>query len=480
MPSKASIAKHQAAELALSELEARAVAARDGDLAAYAFAVHGRRYEPHQEVWAEALESETRLVIVCPPDSFKSTTVRDWVERAIGQNRDVRILWLMNSGVQAQKQVMMVAQTIVGNPIYRRAFGVEPDEEGQWTKEVLYVRRDLRSPDPTLMATGLNGPYQGLHFDVIIVDDPTNPEDVRSPTEMELQRNKLRGVVLDRLVEGGRIVAILTRWGPNDLVPTFQEMGFTVVQMPAEAEYPWGPTISPTRFPPEKLARIRRDKGEGLYALTYLCDPQVVAGGQVVKLSDFRYWGPEDVPEALDVFMGVDPAASTKSYADYSAIATVGVDRSGRMFVLDVWAGKVGVPALREEIVRRATRTAGLRAVGIETAGFQLGIVQDLRRAYRLPLVEIPYRSRRSALHRTLGLDRDKLSRLLYLHALMTSGRLFFARGLPVVDGVSLEQELVQAPRGKHDDRIDALAFACILAEAGRPRVGLVSVLPGW
>ena len=121
MPSKASIAKQPTVELALSELEARAVAARDGDLAAYAFAVHGRRYEPHQEVWAEALESETRLVIVCPPDSFKSTTVRDWVERAIGQNRDVRILWLMNSGVQAQKQVMMVAQTIVGNPIYRRA-----------------------------------------------------------------------------------------------------------------------------------------------------------------------------------------------------------------------------------------------------------------------------------------------------------------------------------------------------------------------
>lgn len=170
----------------------------------------------------------------------------------------------------------------------------------------------------------------------------------------------------------------------------------------------------------------------------------------------------------------------TRNRADNAAIATVGVDpKTRRIFLLDMWAKRAGVPALRDEIVKRALRTAGLRAIGIETAGFQLGLVQDLKRMYQLPIVEIPYRSRRNVMHRAIGIDRDKTSRVLYLNALMTSGRLFFPKYLPTVDGVSLETELIKFPNGKHDDRIDALAFACVLGEASRPRQSLVRVT-GW
>jgi len=467
----------------VDELTARAIAARDGDQRTYAKAVHRREYEPYQDAWAEALETGNRVAIVCPPSSYKTTTVRDFVEREIGRNPNVRILWLMNAGAQSTKQVMSIAQTIKYNPAYRTAFHIQEDPEAQWTKEVLYVERSSEHPDPTLMGTGLNGPYQGLHFDIIIIDDPTDQEDVRSPTTMELQRNKIQGVVIDRLVEDGtgRIVAILTRWGQADLLPTLESMGFTVYEMPIVGDYPWGPTLSPARFPHSRIEQIRRDKGDILFSLTYMCNPMAVQGTVILR-EHMQYWDESLLPShPMQFVMALDPATSTRDSADYSAIATVGVDLHTRIkYLVDMWAGRVETPDLEHQFVTRASRTAGLRAVGLETAGFQVSLLQTWRRKYQLPFREIPYRSRRAVAAKVLGIDRDKTGRALYLDAELASGRLLLPRYLPLVDGVSLEEELLSfSPLNthRHDDRMDALAMASVLADTlARPPTVEVSL----
>ena len=450
-----------------SEFAARVMAAQIGDQATYAQAVHHYTYELYQEAWAEGLETLHRTLIVCPPDTFKSTTVRHFVERAIVHNCNVRILWLMNAGEQAEKQLMAISQTIKSNNVYRSAFGVQEDSEKQWTKSVLYVKRDITDPEPTLMATGMNGPYQGLHFDIIIIDDPTNQEDVRSPTTMELQRSKVRGVIIDRLLEGGRIVGLLTRWGVEDLVPTFEDMGFTIIVMPVAGDYPWGPTLSPTRFTPEVIEAKRQDKGDMLFALTFMCQPEA-AEGNIIRREEIHYWDKDTIPNTpLHIFMGIDPAATAKSYSDYWGFASVGLSIQRNIkYVLELSAVRCEVSQGELEIVKRAQRTAGLRAIGIETIGFQAHILQSMKRRFNLPFREIPYRTRRQVMHKVVGLDRDKVGRAMYLSSEFASGRLLLPKGLPTVDGVSVESELCAVPFGKHDDRLDALAFACILADA--------------
>jgi len=459
-------------ETSVNEHQARVLAAKYGGLREYAKAVHNIEIEEYQESWEEALNTLDRTIIVCPPDTYKTTTVRCWCEQMIGRNPNIRILWLQNAGDQAQKQVMAVKRTLESNNIYKAAFGIEEDEDAQWTKSVLFVRRDYTGAEPTLMGCGLNGPYQGLHFDIIIIDDPTNQEDVRSPTTMELQVNKVRGVIVDRLVEGGRIVGILTRWGEQDLVPTFGSMGFKVIEMPIAGEYPWGPTLSPKRFPLERIEAIRRDKGDMLFSLTFMCSTSA-ADGNIIKRDHIQYWDASTIPpNPLQIYMAVDPAASTKTSADYSAIAVVGTDlRSKKLYCLDVWAKRLETPDLEFEISRRAKRTNGLRALGLETAGFQLSLMQSLKRKYHLPYVEIPYRTKASAATRVVALDRDKVGRAAYLDSLFASGRLLLPRGLPLVDGVSLETELCLVPYGKHDDRMDALSMACVLADGARKRL---------
>jgi len=466
----------------VDEFQARVIAARYGDMTTYARAVHDLTLEPYQAAWEEALKTLTRIVIICPPDTFKSTTVRLFVEKLIGTDPSIKVLWLMGTSAQSTKQVMDVGATIKNNPIYREAFGILPDAEKQWTNQVLFVKNDRFGPDPTLMSTGINGPYQGLHFDVIVVDDPTTPQDVRSPTEMELQEHMMRGMILDRLAEGGRIIVILTRWGENDLVPVFRDMGFDIITMPVIGDYPWGPTLSNKLFPMERVEEIRREKLDALFSLTFMCSPESVRGN-LIQRENFRYWDDDTLPEAaLQLFMGIDPAASQKTYADHTCIAVVGLDtKTRKKYLTDMITRRMETPDLEDLVVKLAKRMSGLRRVAFETKGFQLSLVQGIQRRYQIQIDEIPYRTRRNVARKVRGMDNDKVGRALYLNSEFAHGMLYLPRNLPLVEGVSLEQELCAFPHGKHDDRLDALTIACTMADTACPARGMkVDLKAGW
>lgn len=476
-------------------MKERAAAAKHGSLEVYAKAVHDYEIEPYQEAWELALDEEPRTAIICPPDTYKSTTVQFWIEMALGRNPNLRILWLMNAGDQAEKRVTAIQQTLEQNTIYRMAFPEVHKGSGQWTKTVLYLERSIETADPTLMGCGWNGPYQGLHFDIIILDDLTNQEDVKSEATMDLQRQKLRGVILDRLARNrdgkvtGRIVAIFTRWGENDLLDTFKSLRFFIIQMPIMANYPWGPTISNRRFPPPAVEEIRMDKGPALFDLTYMCETST-AGTGTIQRSHIQYWTdragtPTTLPTgSLAVFMGVDPAASTKTKADYTSIATVGLDISTRrIYLLDLVTKRLVFDDLIDTILQLAQHQSSLIGIGVETIGFQLSIVQHLRRVANLPIRELPYRSRRQATNKAIGIDKDKYGRALYLDSLFVAGRFFIPANLPIIDGVSWESEFVKMPDVSHDDRTDAITFACALADAAtpkRPTYNFSPSMPGW
>lgn len=459
-------------EAEVDELTQLAIMAKYGDVGVYSKAVHDWETEPYQDAWGTALDEETKLLIVCPPDTFKSSTIQCWIEQTIGRDPNIRILWLMNAGEQTQKRVMAVAETIENNNVYRTAFGVEPDKGAQWTKTALFVKRTRHGPDPTLMGCGFNGPYQGLHFDIIIIDDPTNQEDVSSPTTMERQRIKLRGVILDRLVEHGRIVAIMTRWGEDDLVPTFKDIGFRIVTMPIMGDYPWGPTISNKRFPVDRCLKLRHEKTDAIFDLTYMCDPSAVDGG-IIRREYIHYWDGSNLPlHGTIALMAVDPAASTKTRADPSCVGTAILDLSTRkLYVTDLWTGRVEIDDLEREIKKRAAQTANLAQIGLETKGFQLTFFQRLRREGKLPIRELQYRTRRQAMLKAAGLDNDKTARAVSLAQSLSNETILLPRQHNFIhDGVSVESELCSFPFGSHDDRMDVLAFLRAMADSYTPQ----------
>lgn len=444
------------AETLALKLHARGTRGAGGDPVAWIERVHGFRLAAHHRAWLDLINHERRLCIIAPPESMKTTVVRWWLEHLILENPEERVLYTMNTEIQATRNLAALSATLLRPDVQADYPLARPDNLRGWTKTSLYLQRPTNYAEPTFFATGIRGPYQGLHATRLILDDVVDAHDLRSPTMMEDYRTIVRGVLLDRLTDDGTVLAICTRWGPNDLVPVYEAMGFTVADYPAEAPepYPWGSRfLWPEKLGPETLARIRREKGSALFDLTYQGQASALEGKIIRSISHANV-----LPEPLEIYLGVDPAASVKTRADFTAIAVVGYHRAtDRRYVLRCQAARVegaDVSAVVKREYAEATATWGPpMRVAVEGVAWQLTLVQQLQRE-NLPIWRAPGEGPNA-------LDRDKVARAIRLAQLFESNRLFLVEGLPLADGVSLEAELIDFPTVAHDDRLDAIAFAC-------------------
>lgn len=182
--------------------------------------------------------------------------------------------------------------------------------------------------------------------------------------------------------------------------------------------------------------------------------------------------GAPGVPVAsLQVFGFLDPALGRDpARGDHAAIAVVARDPAGWLYVLDVWMRRVPVPQ-QIDAVFDLHRAWGFREFGFEANHFQDVLSHELARrqqarraagdAWRLPLRRVVHREAKAA-----RIDR--------LQGLVASGILAFASPLP-------DEFLAQMddwPHGRHDDGLDALAAAVVLASApaGTARAGCITV----
>jgi predicted phage terminase large subunit-like protein len=81
--------------------------------------------------------------------------------------------------------------------------------------------------------------------------------------------------------------------------------------------------------------------------------------------------------------------------------------------------------------------------IGIEQVQYQAAVVQELLRRTKLPI-------------RGIRPDRDKVTRFAPLEARYEQSQVMHCQGLPAY----FEDELLSFPVGRHDDVVDALAYA--------------------
>lgn len=350
---------------------------------------------------------------------------------------------------------MSIADTIEQNLQYRAVFpGVEPDKPRGWSHDTLFVKReDTNNPFATVYGTGIDGPYQGVHVDMIIVDDPTDQQDVRSQVTMQQQRERVRGVMLDRLKPGGSIIGILTRWGEADLVRDFRDMGFEVLQYPIEGRYPWGRLLFPEFFSDEKLALIRttKDRGgeglsTGLYMLTYMCDPGG-ASGSIVKREWWQFY--TDVPK-MEYRIHSWDLATGRQGGDYTAFGCWGVSENG-YYLMEAGRQSVTMDDLIERMKVLAARDKP-RVILVEDVGTSIPVVDYLKKHTRLPIQAVKPGS------------RDKISRLQGVVHMIEAKRVWLPVGASWVPGYI--DELASFPGGSFDDQVDQTSQALAYLEA--------------
>lgn len=418
------------------------------DFAEYCKWVHGRPLYRHQRVWAAEMEKPSgKALVVAPPGSYKSSTVRMRIEWEIGNFPDITNLLIMNTAMQAQKQVMSVAETIEQNPRYKMVFPwIQPNPKRGWSHEVLFVKRKNESqPDPTLYGTGIDGPYQGAHVDRIWPDDPTDQQDVNSAATMEQQRQRVHGVLIDRLNPNGKVFAILTRWGENDLERDFREMGFNIIVNPVEGNYPWGRLLCPEVFGDDVLANIRVGKGMNgqLYQLTYMCDP-ASAEGAILKREWWRRYS--TLPEMAKIIHSWDLSTGRSELGDYSAFESWGTTENG-FYLIDAGRWRLTGDALQQKMKLLYEQSKPrAQAILVEDAGNAIPVIQSLQLHTKLPLVPVkPGR-------------QDKVARVQGIQGLVEGGRVWLPAEAPWLQ--DFLDETAAFPGGRYNDFCDSLSQA--------------------
>ena len=203
-----------------------------------------------------------------------------------------------------------------------------------------------------------------------------------------------------------------------------------------------GKALWPERFPLRELRKRKEAMGSVMFNLQYQNDPKCALGA-VFKEEWLRFY--DETPGDLAVYQGVDLAISAGRFADYFAILTVGADRDGAIYVLDVLRARLSFERQARAVEEKAAEFDPA-LIAIEATGYQAALHQVLASRTALPV-------------RPVRPSTDKVTRMLRLGALFENGKVFLKPSQ-----VELREELLAFPEGEHDDLCDALEMAVNLA----------------
>ena len=231
---------------------------------------------------------------------------------------------------------------------------------------------------------------RGAGLDLVVLD-----ETAHIPKGEELWREVLRPALSDR--QGGALLLSTPR-GPGTWFHRTWEA--------AACEPDWArfhrTSASNPLVTAEELASVRHDIGSFAFAQEHLAE-FVQPEGSLIRAEWLKRAPVPPLDELIRV-AAADLACSTKTMADYTAVAVLGYAADGRTYVLDLVRARVEGPEL-VPLLAAVCRKWGVAVLGVEKAGFQLAIVQEARRA-GLPV-------------RELAADRDKIARAIPLTAVL-------------------------------------------------------------
>jgi predicted phage terminase large subunit-like protein len=215
-----------------------------------------------------------------------------------------------------------------------------------------------------------------------------------------------------------------------------------------------GDVLSPAREPREILDALRRQIGSDSFYAQYQQSPVPPGGAMIKRLWIQRCKDPPPRERDGMILQSWDTAARGGADNDYSVCTTWYCADDCRLYLLDLWRGRVDYPTLKAKVVELA-RLWSADQVLIEEAGTALAVVDELR-------------------FEVMGLtgvkpEKDKVARMAIASARFEAGQILFpehAAWMP-----ELEAELFAFPGGKHDDQVDSISQAILNEKMSQLRI---------
>lgn len=429
-------------------------------LIGYAIATHQSYLPaPHLRQIAEKLEAVERgeilrLMISMPPRHGKSMLASEFFPSWCLGRRPQRQIIHSTYAQELADDFGRKVRNLIKSDIHQTVF---PSSE--LSDDSAAAARFHTSEGGVYHAVGVGGSSTGRGADILLIDDPIKG---RAEADSETLRRKLKdwysSVAYTRLMPGGAIVIIQTRWHEDDLagwiLREHADENWVVLSLPA-IDDDTGEALWPERYPLQRLEQIRSVLGPRDWQALYQQRPRAGSGGEF-KRAWLQHYDMIDRRE-LSVLMLVDPASGKRENNDYTSIWIVGLGPDDNYYVLDMVRDRLNLTE-RAEAVFRLHRKWKPAQVRYERYGMMADVEylrQEMnRRTYRFSLVEV-------------GGQTPKVDRIRRLVPLFEQGRVWLPETVPYTDtnGKTLdlvhefiEREYLAFPVSQHDDMLDALA----------------------
>lgn len=423
----------------------RAEKARRSLSAFTSFTQPGYQDAEHQRLLDEKLEAVERgeidrLMVFMPPRHGKSEKAsKRFPSWYLGRNPDRQIIAASYNSDLATDFGREV-RNIIASPEYGEVFGN------------VGLRQDSKAADRmntnhggVYIAAGVGTASTGRGAHLGLIDDPFKD---RQDADSELQREKVwswyRSTFFTRLMPGGAIVLIQTRWHEDDLAGRLLEQDgrvedggeWTVLELPAIDTT--GHALWPDWYDIPALDRIRRTIGPREWSALYMQSPQP-AEGTFFQRDWFETWG--DLPPLRKY--GTSDYAVTDGGGDYTVHRIWGVGPDGKIYRLDGWRGQTTSDVWID-------RKLDLMAKHKPSAWFgEAGVIQKAIE----PMLRRRMRERKVFCRlEWMPSIHDKATRARGFQSRAAMGMVAFEPGADL-------SEFLSFPAGKHDDEVDVASL---------------------
>lgn len=451
----------------------------------------------------------SKQLALLPRGHLKSHCIAVWTVWTITREPWCSIIYVSAGEELAKAQVYVIKNMLTCEQyrlLWPEMVNAEDAKRDKWSAWAINVDNPLRKErgtrDYTLFVRTVKSNATGLHCSHLVFDDIVVPGNAYSPagrTEVRQAVSQFSSI----LNPGGTIKAVGTRYHPKDIYGQFEKAqkrvynettGELIEEVPVwniieekvedsgdgTGNFLWPRTRSPKTgewygFSLNVLADIRggyESVGELVqYYAQYYNDPNDPDSNRL-SYSDFTYydkallsntrgtWSINGAP--LNVFAGMDIAWTEGETSDYTAIAVLGLDSEGFMYVLDLARFRTSDYEVYYDYVSRLHDYWGFKRLRVETnSGGKLvsNQLENFIRQEGRSLIVDPQ-------HTSAGSGK-KFER----HAAVLEWRYkkkyikHFKGGLTP----TLEDEIVMA-RPVHDDLEDALCSAIEISKAPNSR----------
>lgn len=316
------------------------------------------------------------------------------------------------------------------------------------------------------VAAGVGTAITGRGAHVLLIDDPVKDHE---EADSELRRQRVwdwyTSTAYTRLMPGGAIVVIMTRWHEDDLAGRLldaQAKGgdqWEVIELQAINDA--GEALWPASYGLPELERIKGTIGPRDWTALYQQRPAPDEGAFFKRDWIKTY---ESLPPDVHYY-GASDYAVTADGGDWTVHIVGAVDSGGNLYIEDIWRGQttadVWIDAFLGLVGQYSPLTwAEEQGQIIKSVGPFIDRRMDETRTYcsREQFTSIA----------------DKPTRARAIQARMATGKVLFRDNASWLAG--LMSELLTFPAGKHDDQVDALSLlGRLMAEMVGKGIGLPS-----